>query len=81
MILYEDPKISRYKSRLKKVRLLRKLTQEELSEIAGVNLKSLSAYEQNPEKLNQAAVKTVHQLADALNCEIDDILNQETLKD
>ena len=81
MKLYEDPKIARYNSNLKKMRILRTLTQEELSKISGVNIKSLTMYEQIPEKLSSASVSTVYKLACALNCDIEDILNKDTIND
>jgi transcriptional regulator with XRE-family HTH domain len=81
MKLYEDPKISKYNSKLKKMRLMRTLTQDELSKISGVNIKSLSAYEQNPSKLNTASAATVYKLSNALNCEIEDLLNIETINE
>ena len=80
MKLYEDPKISKYSSNLKKVRILRTLTQEELAQISGVNIKSLAIYEQIPEKLSSASVSTVYKLASALNCEMEDILNKDTIE-
>ena len=79
MILFEDPKVSKFTSKLKKVRVLRGYTQESLSELADVNIKSIAAYEQNPEKLSSASVNTVYRLADALGVEIEDLLNKETL--
>lgn len=81
MVLYEDAKIAKFTSKLKKVRVMRKLTQEELSSLSGVNLKSLSSYEQNPNKLANASVSTAYKLCSALNCEIMDILNTDTLED
>lgn len=77
MVLYEDPKLQNINSKLKKVRLMRKLTQDELATLSGVNLKSLSSYEQQPEKLAAASVHTVYKLSQALNCEFEDILNIE----
>lgn len=79
MILYEDPKISKYTSKLKKVRIIKGHTQESLSELADVNIKSIAAYEQNPEKLSSASVSTIYRLADALGVDIDDIINKETI--
>lgn len=81
MKLWEDPRVSNISSKLKKVRILRKLTQEELADLSGVNLKSLSSYEQNIEKFSNASVSTVIKLANALNCDITDIINSETIKD
>ena len=77
VLLYEDPKISRYKSKLKKARVSRGYTQESLSELSGVNIKSIASYEQNPEKLVAASMGTVIKLTNALNCDIVDIMNDE----
>lgn len=74
MILYEDPKISAMKSNLKKARIIKGLTQEALSELSGVNIKSIAAYEQNPYKLNAASASTVRKLAYALGVELEDIM-------
>ena len=80
MILYEDPKIAQYASRLKKVRLIRGLTQEQLANLADVNIKSIAAYEQNPEKLSNASVMTVQKLADSLSVDMEDIINFDTIR-
>lgn len=79
MELYEDPKISCYKSKLKKMRIRRGYTQKELSEASDVNIKSIAAFEQDPKKLSVASTCTVYKLAETLNCEIEDILNKEDL--
>lgn len=79
MILIEDPRVSQYKSQLKKARIIRGYTQESLASLSGVNIKSIASYEQNPEKLSSASVSTASKLADALGCEITDILNKETI--
>jgi transcriptional regulator with XRE-family HTH domain len=76
VLLYEDPKIAKYESRLKKARLSRGYTQESLSELSGVNIKSIASYEQNPAKLITASIGTVFKLASALNCDMEDIINQ-----
>ena len=80
MILYEDPKLAKISSNLKKLRMMRKLTQDELSSLSGVNIKSLSAYEQQPEKLSTASITTVYKLSQALNCDMMDIINKEYLE-
>lgn len=79
MILYEDPRIRGIKSKLKKARITQGYTQDTLSELSGVNIKSIASYEQNPAKLNSASVSTVKKLSDALGLEIEDIINQEEL--
>ncbi len=81
VVLYEDPKIAKFNSKLKKARIMRRLTQEELSALSGVNLKSLSSYEQNPDKLSNASANTVYKLANALGLEMMDILNMDTLEE
>lgn len=79
MVLWEDPRIAKINSNLKKVRMLRKLTQDELASLSGVNIKSLSTYEQQPEKLSSASISTVYKLAQALNCDVMDLINKDNL--
>ena len=59
--------------------MLRNLTQDELAGLSGVNIKSLSAYEQQPDKLSAASIATVYRLSQALNVDMIDILNKECL--
>lgn len=77
IILYEDPKLAKFTSKLKKARISKGYTQESLAELSGVNIKSIASYEQNPDKLNAASVSTVGKLADSLGCDIEDIINKE----
>lgn len=79
MILYEDPKIANFRSRLKKVRIIKGLTQEQLADLSGVNIKSIASYEQTPEKLSNASVGTVYKLAESLGCNVEDIINKDAL--
>ena len=58
---------------------MKNYTQESLSQLSDVNIKSIAAYEQDPNKLSSASVGTVYKLADALGCEIEDIINIETM--
>ena len=81
MLLIEDPRIAKYKSNLKKVRIIKGFTQEELSQLSGVNIKSITLYEQCPEKLLNASVNTVYNLSQSLGCDIQDILNKDYLKE
>ena len=80
MLLYEDPKISKFKSQLKKARVIHGYIQESLAELSGVNIKSIASYEQNPAKLSTASIGTVIRLAEALGCEVEYIINKETIK-
>ena len=74
-ILYEDPKLAKMTSELKKRRYMTGHTQESLAEASGVNIKSIAAYEQDPNKLAVAGYNTVKALADALGCDTSDIIN------
>lgn len=79
MLLVEDPKIAKYTSRLKKTRIAKGFTQESLAELSKVNIKSIASYEQNPEKLLTASAKTVYKLAEAMNCDMEDLLNKDQI--
>ena len=79
MILYEDPKIACFKSRLKKARIIKGLTQEQLADLSDVNIKSIASYEQSPEKLSNASVGTIYKLANSFGCSIEDIINPDAL--
>ena len=81
MILYEDPKLTAIKSKLKKTRISCGLTQEQLADLSNVNIKSIAAYEQNPEKLSNASVGTVYKLANSLGVEMDDLINYDTIEE
>ena len=62
-------------SGLKAARKRAGLTQEELSERSGVSLSALRAYERRGKDLSRAQAETVLRLANALKCEIPDILD------
>lgn len=51
------------------------MTQAELAERSGVNLRSIQNYEQGFKDINKAQVLTVLELAEALECDIYDIIN------
>jgi transcriptional regulator with XRE-family HTH domain len=81
MYLVEEPTTARFKSKLKKRRVIKGYTQEELATLSGVNIKSIAAYEQNESKIASASVSTVAKLADSLGCEIEDIINKKEIVD
>ena len=64
-----------YKSRLKFMREYKGMTQATLSEKSGVSLRNIQAYEQGHKDINKAQVVTVLQLAEALECDVYDIIN------
>ena len=64
-----------YKSSLKIMREYKGMTQSELAEKARVNLRMVQNYEQGFKDINKATVLTVLRLAEALGCDVYDILN------
>lgn len=64
-----------YKSRLKWMREDKGMTQAELAEKSGVNVRSIQNYEQGFKDINGAKVVTVLQLAEALGCDVYEIIN------
>lgn len=64
-----------YKSRLKFMRELKGMTQASLSEKSGVSQRNIQAYEQGYKDINKAQVVTVLQLAEALDCDVYEIIN------
>ncbi len=59
---------------LKKIRKSRKLTQEQLALLSGVNIRSIRAYEQGDNDLAKAQGETLQRLAHTLDCTIEDLL-------
>lgn len=59
---------------LKTLRLASGLTQRELSLLANVDLRSIQMYEQGRNDINKAQGETLHNLAKALGCQIEDLL-------
>ena len=64
-----------YKSRLKWYREDKGLTQAELAERSGINVRMIQHYEQGTKDINKASVITVLQLAEALGVDVYDIIN------
>lgn len=61
-------------STLKTLRQERKLTQEELALLSGVNIRSIRSYEQGQNELSKAQGDTLLMLAKTLDCSIEDLL-------
>lgn len=59
---------------LKTIRTEKKLTQAKLSELSSVNLRTLQDYEQGRKDINKAEAMTVFKLAQALDCNVSDLL-------
>ena len=80
MIKIENKELNSYKSKLKRLRVSSGMTQDDLSQLSGINIKSISAYEQDPVKINKASVDTLYILAESLNCNIEDLVETELIK-
>lgn len=61
-------------SALKRIRKAKKLTQEQLAILSGVNVRSIRAYEQGDNDLAKAQGETLQLLAYALDCSIEELL-------
>ena len=61
-------------SSLKMIRQKRKLTQEQLAVLSGVNIRSIRSYEQGDNDISKAQADTLQMLAKALDCSIEDLL-------
>lgn len=59
---------------LKKLREEKGLSQSALAQASNVSLRMIQHYEQGAKDIAKASVTTVHQLAVALECSIEDIM-------
>lgn len=60
--------------RLKATRTSKGMTQKDLAEKSGVNIRIIQHYEQGTKNINHASAETVLKLADALECDIRQII-------
>ena len=60
---------------LKNMRKSRGMTQAQLAEKSHIDIRMIQHYEQGSKTINHARVVTVLQLADALECDIRDIID------
>lgn len=63
-----------YKTNLQYLRNLKRLTQKQLSERSGVNIRLIQDYEQGRKQINNAMAISVYRLAEALDCTVGDLL-------
>jgi len=64
-------------TRLKDIRESKNITQAKLSEISGVNFRTLQYYEQGYKDINKAQGITLYKIAQALECKIEELLDIE----
>lgn len=66
-------------SKLRKMRLTAGLKQKDVSQLTGINVKTICQYEQDPAKINKASIETLAKISDAIGCEIMDIVETKYL--
>lgn len=59
---------------LKRLRTEKGLTQSQLAEGAGTTLRMIQKYESGERDIQKAQVQTVHKMAQALECSVEDII-------
>ena len=67
-------------SKLKLMRIKKRMKQADLAEVSGVPVKCIGNYEQLRRDINHARVDIVYRLAAALDCKIEDLLEIESIK-
>lgn len=60
---------------LKAIRTASGLSQRQLAEASGVNLRMIQHYEQGTKDINKAEALTVYKLSQALNCQMEELLS------
>ena len=61
-------------SNLKQIRLSLEMSQKQLSERSGVNVRMIQHYEQGVKDINKAQAITVYRLAQALSCQVENLI-------
>ena len=59
---------------LQRLRLNHNISQSKLAEVSGVSLRMIQQYEQKQKDINKASVSSLYELAKALDCDIEDIM-------
>lgn len=65
---------------LKRIRKEKNLSQKSLSELSGVNIRMIQYYEQGAKDINKAQASIIYKLAQALNCNMEDILEIDVIE-
>ena len=74
-----EEKIGEYfkETNLKRIRTSYGYSQAELARQSDVSLRSIQMYEQRRKDINKASVETIYNLAKALGCEIEDLMEKQ----
>ena len=63
-----------HETNLKRIRMAKGYSQKQLAELAGVSLRSIQMYEQRQKDINKAQSDSLFRLAKALDCTMEDLL-------
>lgn len=61
---------------LKEYRTKSGMSQSQLAEASGVNVRMIQYYEQGVKKINKASGETIYRLSQALGCQMEDLLER-----
>ena len=61
-------------NRIKKIRTEQQLTQQELADKAGINIRLVQRLEKEEISIMESRVKTIKAIADALSLKVDDLI-------
>lgn len=61
-------------NRIKKIRTEQQLTQQELADKAGINIRLVQRLEKQEVSIMESRVKTIKAIADALGLKVDDLI-------
>lgn len=67
-------KVAESEVKLKRIRESRGLSQTDLSEQSGVNLRNIQMYEQRGNNIDKAQARTLYKLSRVLGCDVEDLL-------
>ena len=73
-VIDETMKKKQEQSRLARLRAYAGMTQKMLAEKSGVSVRMIASYEQGAKELSKASAETVFRLANALHCEMEDLV-------
>ena len=65
-----------HETNLKRIRTAKGYSQKQLAELSGVSLRSIQMYEQRQKDINKAQSDSLHRLAKALCCTMEDLLEE-----
>ena len=66
-------------TKLQKIRIKRNITQSKLAERSGVSVRLIQQYEQGVRRIDGAKLETLCDLAAALNCRLEDIIESRKI--